>query len=309
MSFERQERALFALLFDEGLRERFVAQGREALASFELSDDELADLTLIRPDALMLDARLRRDLILQKLCRALPLTFSLASSLAGGLDATRRLIDLDYVHASPLERVTRFGRRLERELSALAFSSDSEKAACLAIIDAELSLNAITSARRADPTPERERPDPSFAAKWDQIPLALAPHVCAVLMPLSHTALMRALCPCPLDELWARLEHAPLPASRRRDTLVQRDPRLLVARAFVTHRSRCEANVDRRIFELSEGFAPMFRYLDGSMSVRQMLAHLRRAGAPDAMLGSVRSGFSQLVQHGALVPATTGARH
>jgi hypothetical protein len=300
VSFEAQERALFALLFDAELRARFVADRTAALAAFELSDEERADLAEIRPDALELDATLRRDLILQKTCRALPLSFSLASSLPGGLDAARALVDTAWLAAPPARRTLGFARRLREALAAAPVGEARDHALVLAMIDAEVALTALTTARREDASTPDEAPAP---ARWWERPLRLAPHVCAVLVPQSYQALVRALCPGSLDELWARLSATPLPASLRQRALADERPGLLVARAEVVRRSRCETTVDRRLVELAGGFAQLLPHLDGRASVEHLLAELRRAGATGPVLAGVREGFAQLVAQGMLVAA------
>ena len=84
MSFAEQERALFDLLFDTALRERFIKNDSIALTEYQLTTEELADFAVINPHGLALDANVRVDLILGQWCRTLPLTFSLLSSLKGG---------------------------------------------------------------------------------------------------------------------------------------------------------------------------------------------------------------------------------
>ena len=77
MSFEEQERALFDLLFDSGLREEFCENAENALHAYELTEEEKADFAVVRPDALLLDAKMRRNILLTHICRAYPVSFAI----------------------------------------------------------------------------------------------------------------------------------------------------------------------------------------------------------------------------------------
>ncbi len=68
-----------------------------------LSTEELADFSVINPHGLALDARVRVDLILAQWCRSFPLTFSLLSSLSGGLLLLRRLVDSQTMRHAPID--------------------------------------------------------------------------------------------------------------------------------------------------------------------------------------------------------------
>jgi hypothetical protein len=93
MSFEEQERALFDLLFDNDLRDNFCQDSGNALHAYDLTEEERADFATIRPDALLLDAKMRRNILLTHICRAFPVSFAIVSSLDDGKAILKKLID------------------------------------------------------------------------------------------------------------------------------------------------------------------------------------------------------------------------
>ena len=141
---------------------------------------------------------------------------------------------------------------------------------------------------------------PPCPANWPQRPLKLAPYVCAALVPRPYAQLKQAISPGSGTEQWARLASAPMTATQRQQLLARPDPRLVVARAEVTHQSRCEATVDLRMAELSEGFAPLLGVLDGKANAELLVGQLRKAGAPDKVLQGVQGGLKQLLDAGML---------
>ncbi len=52
--------------------------------------------------------------------------------------------------------------------------------------------------------------------------------------------------------------------------------------------------MEHQTVELAEGFASLFEYVNGTMSVQQILQQLQAMGAPDALLHSIQAGFKQL---------------
>ena len=54
MSFAEQERALFDLLFDTALRERFIKNDSIALTEYQLTTEELADFAVIKPTCVLI---------------------------------------------------------------------------------------------------------------------------------------------------------------------------------------------------------------------------------------------------------------
>lgn len=304
MSFRAQEHALFDLLFDAALRERFCREPRQALAAYGLSEAEQRDFDAIRPDGLRFDAELRVDLILAQACRTYPLTFSLASSLPDGIAQLRELVDVQTMRTPPYERFTRFGMRYrERLAAALAKAGlpSAIQADWLAIVDAEVGMAWTAAGLRqiAVGALLPEEPDEP-PADWADRPVKVAAHVSASMLPAPYSALKQALCPCTGSGLWHHLGQQPLQASLRDRVLRARDPRVLVARARLVQASACEPVADHVIAELPEGFAPLLAHLDGRQTVRSLLRALREAGAPEALLASVESGFGQLIRSGML---------
>jgi hypothetical protein len=297
VSFEEQERALFDLLFDRTLRENFCRDSIAALSQYELNEDERNDFIEIRPDALELDANIRADLLLSHFCRAFPISFSIVSSFNSGLDILKGLVDAQTMRTSSVERPTIFGGRLRDYLNTLSFDSTEEQAKILAILEAELGM-AWTSA-----TLKREVLDNGVPAiklsqagqDWASRLVKLAPYVCAAIIPGPYMELKNSFCDSSDCDLWRSLSKTPFPVSRRRKILTNDDPKLFVARAHVSHVSRCEPTVDQKTAELSEGFASLFQHVNGTMSVEQILLQLKQIGAPEQMLQGVQSAFKQLL--------------
>lgn len=302
MSLAAQEQALFDLLFDAPLRARFGDESVAALTGYDLDDAERADFARVRPDALQLDARLRADFVLAHLCRAFPLSFSLASSLPGSLNLLRELIDAPLMRTAPVERPATFGARLRERLAAERFPSALEQAAVLSIVEAELGMAMTAGTLRLAVLAGTPLPAAPVApgSGWQDLPLALAPHVSAAVLPRSWPVLKDALCPGADTELWHRLNAAPLQANLRTRTLATEEPRVLLARARCCRASACDVDVDHATVELSAGFAPLLQHVDGSTGTRQLLAQLRDRGAPEGLLQGIESAFRQLLDTGML---------
>jgi hypothetical protein len=307
MSFAEQERALFDLLFDPALRECFRKSSDNALRGYALSDEERADFTGINAEALEMDAYMRVDFLLSHLCRAFPLSFSLASSLPGGLDLLRQLIDTRTMHTPPDERTPAFGARLRQLLVASPFSSAAEQAAVVAIAEVELGMAMTAGALRRTLTAGGSAPPapPTLPADWPDQPVHMAAYVSAALIPRSYPQLQHALCPCPDAELWTHLSGAPMSASVRTAALAQQTPRLLLAQARVTHLSACDVNIEHATLELSDGFAPLFAHVNGTTSVAGILGEMRRVGAVEGVLQGIQSAFRQLLVAGFVVTLHT----
>ena len=281
MSFIEQERALFDLLFDTPLREKFIKNPTSALTDYGLSKEELADFLVINPHGLALDAKVRVDLILGQWCRTFPLTFSLLSSLNGGLLLLRSLVDSHTMRRAPIERVVVFAQRLRQALIAKPAVALDELSLIVAILDAELGM-AMTSESLKKP-------------------VSLASYISAAMIPLSYDVLKKALCPCLGAELWRYLNKTPLLSADRQRLWQQADARLLVAKAKVSTLSDSDPTIDHVTIELAEGFASLFEYVNGSMSVEQILQQLTQMGAPESLLQGIKSGFRQLSVAGMIV--------
>lgn len=306
MSFLEQERALFDLLFDQSLRENFCKNSTTAFAGYELDDHELNDFKEIRPDAIELDASMRTYLILTQICRQFPVTFSVVSSLQNGTKLLKELINLQTMRCHPAERATAFGSQLREQLSAqrpdTEFESEKEQSIITAILEAELGM-AWTGATLKRQVLAGGTPSESVAqtcTDWLDKPVNLAAYVSAAIIPQSYAKLKGTLCPCEDTGLWAHLSKKPLSATLRKRTLANEEPKLFVTRAHASTLSHCDPTVDHQTVELSDGFAPLFQHVNGSMSIAQILANLRQAGATEDILSGVEAGFHQLLTTGML---------
>ena len=302
MSFPEQERAMFDLLFDNTLRENFYKDSLAALYQYDLNEEERNDFAEIRPDALALDAKIRADLLLSHFCRAFPVSFSLVSSYDGGIDLLKTLIDVEMMRTASLDRATLFGRRLGESLNALLDDDADEQAKISTILEAELGM-AWTSAslkREVLDNGELHIKAPELGQDWPNISIKLAPYVCAAIIPASYEQLKALFCADSEGDLWRKLTKKPTSAARRRQGLENDAPILFVARAQLSHMSRCEPTTVQKTAELSEGFASLFQHINGTVSVAHILAQLKQIGAEDQMLQSIKSTFQQLLESGML---------
>jgi hypothetical protein len=307
MSLEEAERALVDLLFDGSLRRAFLADRSEVLAYYMLGDDERKELLELNGEALEFDARMRQDLMLARLCRSFPLTFSITSSLPAGVQLLRDQLGSEYVRAARSMRSAGFGRALRDALRKATFPTPRERTLSLAIVDVEVALAMASGelrerAVRGEAQAENRRT--TLPDGWEDQPLTLATHVVVAVLPRSYAQLKKDLCPVEGELLWARLMTAPLPASRLSTVLAQEAPRLFLARAVLVRASRCEATVQHTLFEMSEGFFPLLRTLDGSRSANKVLEELERVvhEQPPNILKTVRDGLHKLTERGMLVP-------
>ena len=303
MSFAEQERALFDLLFDTPLREKFIKNPTSALTDYGLSKEELADFLVINPHGLALDAKVRVDLILGQWCRTFPLTFSLLSSLNGGLLLLRSLVDSHTMRRAPIERVVVFAQRLRQALIAKPAVTLDELSLIVAILDAELGMATTSeSLKKTILTGQYIEPEPILTTDaWSTQPVTLTSYISAALIPLSYAVLKKALCPCLGAELWRYLNKTPLLSADRQRLWQQADARLLVAKAKVSTLSDSDPTIDHVTIELAEGFASLFEYVNGTMSVEQILQQLKQMGAPESLLQGIKSGFRQLSVAGMIV--------
>lgn len=302
MSFKEQENALFDLLFDKSLRKNFCKNSISALERYDLDDHELDDFKVIRTDAIELDASMRTYLILTHICRQFPVTFSLVSSLHKGINLLEDLINLKTMRSHPAEHSTAYGSQLLEQLPSCKFDSEKEQSIITAIMEAELGMT-WTSATLKHQVLAGETPPECVSQTcndWLDRPIKLAAYVSAAIIPQSYMKLKETLCPCEDTALWAHLCKKPLSESLRKKTLVDEDPKLFITRAHIRTLSRCESTVDHATAELTEGFAPLFQHINGSMSIAQILGHLRQAGATEEILQSVQTGFQQLLNYAML---------
>jgi hypothetical protein len=302
VSFEEQERALFDLLFDNSLRDKFYNNKISSLADYELNPDELKDFSDIRPHALAMDAHMRTNLVLSQLARAYPITFSIVRSIKGDSDILTRLVDTQTMRSPSIERATKFGSRLRESLAGTKFDSTKEQKMIISILEAELGMVMTSNAIKRAVIDKGVMPDgnASIEQDWSILPIKLAAYVSAAVIPLPYEKLKSSLCPVADSELWRYLSRSPIPVSRVRAILRKEDPRLLVARAQINRLSRCEPSASHQTVELSEGFAPLFGYIDGSTSVDVLLIQIQQAGATDQILRGIKSGFLKLLETGML---------
>jgi len=135
-----------------------------------------------------------------------------------------------------------------------------------------------------------------LAQDWSNRNIKLAPYVCAAIIPASFEKLKSRFCPDADCDLWRSLNKKPFAASQRQKILENDDPILFVARAHVSHMSRCEPTIAQKTVELSEGFASLFQHVNGTVSVDHILEQLKQIGAQDQMLDSIKATFQQLLE-------------
>jgi hypothetical protein len=298
MSFFEQERALFDLLFDTPLREKFIKNPTTALSDYSLSAEELADFAVINPHGLALDARVRVDLILAQWCRSFPLTFSLLSSISGGLVLVKRLVDSQTMHQAPNDRLIFFGTRLRQALIEKPLVALEELSLVVAILDAELGMVSTSRLLKHSILSEQYQAPVLSSEDWLHKKITLAAYISAAMLPLSYPQLKQALCPYLGAELWRHLNKTPLSAIARQALWKKTDNRLLVAQAKVAVMSVCEPTIEHQTIELAEGFASLFEYVNGTMSVQQIVQQLQHMGAPESLLQSIKQGFKLLWDRG-----------
>lgn len=304
MSFMEQERALFDLLFDSDVRDSFCDDSIAALKQYDLTDEELNDFSVIRTDALQLDSRIRADLLLSHFCRAFPVSFSLIASLDGGLGFLKSLIDIETMRTEVLDRTTTLGKRIGQGLTSFKFDSiqeqaNEQQAKVSAILEAELGMawTAASLKREMIENGQLHIGAMNFDESWSSKHIKLAPYVCAAMIPDSYEVLKYSLCSTDGGDLWRNINKKQLTAAQRQTLLGKDDPRLFIARAHVSHMSRCEPTVEQKTAELSEGFAPLFQHVNGSVSVDYILQQLQQIGAQQQMLQSIKATFKQLLEN------------
>ena len=300
MSLEAQEALLFDLLFDARTRARFAEGGVEALGRDDLDADARADFAAIRVDALELDARWRRSMVLSQLCVQYPLTFSVLSSSPAGFDVLGSLVDVRTMRTPAIERPVVFGQRLRDELAEDAV--DLVQLGCQAILEAELGMcwTAASIRREMLDLGQAPRPPAELGDDWLHVPLRIPSFVSAAVLPISRRALRAELCPVPDRALYLHLVQAPTAVERVHELFARGEPSLLVARAEIDRRSQCDPTASHRVVEVSEGFGELLGHFNGDRSVADMLDGLQASGGTEEVLAGVRAGFEELVGAGML---------
>lgn len=299
MSLQDQERALFDLLFDRDLRARFGAEGTAALSSYPLSRAELHDFTQVRFSALETDARMRVYMLLAQLCRELPVSFALAAAVPGADAQFRQLVDRELLDVPVSLRAATYGERLMDWLHA-EMDSVHLQAQVIALVGAEVAMARGGGALRqldGDLSANWGAP-PALPEAWSALPASIAPHTCAVIVPQPFDRVQDALCPVAPEDLWRHLDRQPTTSDQLEAALATEEPRLLLACHFLTRPERCVPLLSRKRVEVSTGFAPLLRYLDGRNCIDDILGQLERSGATADMLPGIAAGFEELCRSG-----------
>lgn len=303
MSLQEQERALFDLLFDRELRARFGTEPNAVLSGYELDRAERADLAGVSHAALNTDAKMRVYMLLAQLCRELPLSFALASGLAGAGDAFRDLVDRELLDVPVALRAAEYGRRL-MDWAGIELQGHGElQAQIIALMGAETAMARSGGALRqlGDTTTAPDSGDLDLPEDWIRLPGSIAAHTCAVIVPLPFDHALERLCPACPDDLWRTLDQQPVALAQVGQVLQAEEPRLLLARHFLQHAERCVPLLSRRRIEVSPGFAPLLRYLDGRNRIADILRQLEHSGATGDVLPAIRAGFEELCRAGIIV--------
>lgn len=305
MSFIEQERVLFDLLFDHSVRTDFAQDADAVLNRYDLEEKERNDFKTIRPDALMLDASMRKQLLLSTISHAYPVIFSLVSAIPAGIELLKDLVDKQTMHTPPLERATVFGKRVRDRLQTIPLAKESERPLLLALAEVETGMawTAATLKQHVVNGNKVNQPEDTLPDNWACLPMKLADFVSVAMLPLSYSKLKQQLGNKSNCDTWSQVSAKPLSAARMSRVLNTQNPALLVAQARLTHASACEPGITHQTLELSEGFAHLFQHINGNNSVDQLLVGFKQAGAPDPLLNSVRAGFKQLFSEGILTAA------
>lgn len=305
MSFQEQERALFDLLFEKPLREAFCWEGPDALADYALTDEEKARFNTVRPDALQMDAAMRTRLMLAAFCRSFPLSFSIFSSLEDGFARLEEPLNSALMQNPPAHRPALYGRHLSVLLKTDDFLDEKICRAAMAVIEAEASV-AFAAALLKDALLQGETAEPDEVPQdWQDKPLKLADYVVSAVLPSPYQTLLTGLCPTVGAGLWQHLKTNPLPAALRDTILAVEEPRFMLVKAGVRQQSICDPVTDHKTVELSAGFEPIFRHINGQTSANRLLQLLQKAGAKEGLLQSVHRQLLQLLQEGMLVTGTS----
>lgn len=307
MSFFEQERLLFDLLFDQSIRTEFATDADAVLTKYELEDAERNDFRTIRIDALMLDASMRKQLLLTTISHAYPVMFSLVSAIPSGLELLKDLVDGKTMHTPPIQRATVFGKRLHDSLQTIPMAREAERPLLLALAEVETGMawTAATLKQHVVDGGTVDQAQDCTPDNWASLPIKLADFVSVAMLPLSYHTLKRQLGNNNAGDTWSKVSVKPLAAARMSRVLEKQNPALLVAQARLEHASACEPGITHQTLELSEGFAHLFQHINGSNSVDQLLAGFKQAGAPPNLIDSVKTGFRKLVDKRMLIISKT----
>lgn len=298
MSFQEQERALFDLLFEAGLRQRFTDDKTSVLMAYELENHERQELLTLCPKRLHADATMRRNLLLSQFGKSYPLSYALLSALEEGLQSCERWINADAMRQAPLQRAVSFGQAMRLWLQNYAWPDNETQQTALRIQEAELSL-CWTLAQRHEASLGTQAPihqDAVLPNNWLLQPIRIAPYVNAALLPGSYQSLLEAFCPAPHGQLLRHLKDQPWTLQQLSNHWQNTPLELLVARAVINHASAIDPGMHHLSLQLSEGFAPLFQHINGHNSTQAILDGLAQSGAPESLLASIQRGFAELLR-------------
>jgi len=303
MSFEAQENLLLELLFNQTLRKRFLEDSNKFLNDYSLSNEEKEDFYCIRPDALLMDASMRSNIVLRQLCKALPISFSIYSSLPDGLTTLVQLISPDLMKQKLEYRPVIFAERLIETLNASWIPGKAVMEKIIQVINTEkqLAYNKYLVIQAGNFNHNAENNPPTISKKHLDLKLSLAPFVIFTELPLSYSELKSSLCPKPDAQLWNHLQQHPLTTSIRDSLFENNEPRLLISRASITTVSDCDPVIDHFTVELSHGFKNILTYLECKPSINEILAQMQHVGADIHMMQSIQNTLLQLIESKLLI--------
>ena len=79
------------------------------------------------------------------------------------------------------------------------------------------------------------------------------------------------------------------------ELIAQQEHSLIVVRAHIEHPSTCDPSVMHKTVFLSPGFGNLLQYVNGQMSVQDLLHAMKDAGAEEKVLTGMKEGFHQLL--------------
>jgi hypothetical protein len=305
VGLREQERALLALVFDPVVRAAFHADADAALAGLGVPPEDRAAFAGLSRAGLEVDARDRLLLVMGRLAASFSMTLAALSAFPAGLARASALVDPAHFAQPVDERPVRFGDGLRHAIETVEGPGPGERSLLRALVQWEAALAAIAAAARREATAgtlAAEPPAEEPLQGWRDVPLRLAPHVTLARFPLSLASLEKLLVPCAREQLWARLQRAPLPRARLNEALSgQGEGRLVVGRAVVLRASPTDAEVGVRTLELAAGFGAFLGRLDGTLSAAALLQQFARAGAQGQVLQGLEAGLHRLVRERVLM--------
>lgn len=301
MSFIEQERALFDLLFDKPLRDYFIANGSACLTDYDLTQEEINDFNQIRPEAFELDCNIRTNLILSRICKNYPVSFTLLSACPDGITKLKDCLTSHLMRTPVIRRNVVFAELLMESIANFNFPDEIVRDKVIAFLSAERGMALTAASIKEAIQAGNEIPAETNGMLdniWDKEPVKLAPYVSASILPQSYMRIKKSICKEKDSSLWRHLGNTPLEKKELISMRETDDPRLFVTRAYVESFSRFDPVIDQKTVELSEGFAFLFQYVDGSYSIEHILEQMQQTGAEGKMLDSIRATFKRLMEMG-----------